>query len=782
MENNVAYCLLAEFDIDQGSTSIHSQLAPTNSEACLGILPALTLLSLLADLMIPEGAHDQHEDWTIFFLNQTPANTIAPPLDSEAPTPFARHRRTYSRLVPHQDHPKPQLLHVLNLVRTKKDDSVPRGALVKALAICSKQPYIHIYKPILLLALEDYFQSGSPSILARLYDAINNMSTSAVPPISRSEKMILRAAPDRKDLFAEKWSHFFFKRQSDDSDAFNPMFHVDMSRNRRSSSNSKAVNSLEEEFEEKLKRTSIGASEQQSLNGPNQSFIGQSLFIYPISLTSTQETMPVDTHYFKTSISYMNVDYKSISLPTRVPLSTFDEEIGDYSIINLIQTFSAHPVPPSPMHPHLHTSGTSTHPIILLFNALITQKRVVFLGYGKPASLVTNFVLAACALVSGGGGVLRGFIERAFPYTCLKDLDNFLIIPGYIAGVTNPRFEDNHGWWDVLFNINTGKVIVSSQIEPVSVLKSNILSSPSSIPNYHSPNSGISSQFKSPSSTIPSSVVMNHSSSSGSASQSTHSNNHNLSSPPSWSKLGMSDSFSSAMSNTSDDGSISTSQRNDNSHRESSDNIFMNEIMALINEHYGEAHIRARFTDLVSSFVRMASRYEEEASAIGCTSIGFSSHPFSDGLLGSGTVFNDESSRVRELSANAFRIEGWQDTATYKNYRHYLKNRAIKDIDVAHQINRLRTARAMHPSEAQMIYQFLAQNTETYDQVVEIVEQLPPHLDGLLPLGFGLIHPHKSVREAAMDFFIKLQTYPAGLNETDRAPLCNKLSSTREII
>lgn len=80
------------------------------------------------------------------------------------------------------------------------------------------------------------------------------------------------------------------------------------------------------------------------------------------------------------------------------------------------------------MHPHLHTSGASTHPIILLFNALITQKRVVFLGYGKPASLVTNFVLAACALVSGGGGVLRGFIERAFPYTCLKDLDNFLMM------------------------------------------------------------------------------------------------------------------------------------------------------------------------------------------------------------------------------------------------------------------------------------------------------------------------------------------------------------------
>ncbi|TIA89440.1 hypothetical protein E3P99_02080 [Wallemia hederae] len=739
MENNVAYCLLAEFDIDQGSTLSQQYPYPTGTDE-----------HLLADLMIPEGAHDQNEDWTIFFLNQTPANTIAPPLDSEAPTPSSKHRRTYSKMLLQEEHAKPQLLYVLNLVRTKKDDTVPRGALVKALAIVSKQPYIHIYKPILLLALEDYFQSGSPSILSRLYDAINNMSTSTVPPISRSEKMILKASPDRKDLFAEKWSHLFFKRQSDDSDAFQPMFDDDLARNRRSSTNSKANNSLEEEFEEKLKRTSIGITDQSD-NGQSQSFF---------------ETMPVDTHYYKTSISYMNVDYKRLSLPTRVPLSTFDEEIGDYSIINLIQTFSAHPVPSAPMHPHLHTSGASTHPIILLFNALITQKRVVFLGYGKPASLVTNFVLAACALVSGGGGVLRGFIERAFPYTCLKDLDNFLMIPGYIAGVTNPRFEDNHAWWDVLFNINTGKVTVSTQIEPVTQLRDNVLSSPSAIPTYQSLSSGVSSQHTSLSTPIPSSVIMNQTASSGSASQSIHSTNHTLSSPPSRSKLGMSDSFSSAMSNTSDDASITASQRNDSSNRESSDSIFMNEIMALINEHYGEAHIRARFTDLVTSFVRMASRYEEEASSNGYTSIGFPSQPFSNGQLGSGTVFNDENSRLRELSANAFRIEGWQDTATYKNYRHdfqqYLKKRAIKDIDVAHQIQRLRTAKGMHPSEAHLIYRSLAQNAETYEQVVEIVEQLPPHLDGSLPLGFGLLHPHTSVREATVDFFVKLQTYPLG--------------------
>jgi len=72
-----------------------------------------------------------------------------------------------------------------------------------------------------------------------------------------------------------------------------------------------------------------------------------------------------------------------------------------------------------PIHPHLHTNGAATPPIIILFNALITEKRVLFLGYGKPAGLVANYVLASCAMASGSGCYLRGFTERAFPYANL---------------------------------------------------------------------------------------------------------------------------------------------------------------------------------------------------------------------------------------------------------------------------------------------------------------------------------------------------------------------------
>lgn len=82
----------------------------------------MLLFRLLANLMLPDGAEKQLEDWTIFFLNQTPFNTIAPVLALEKPDSNERHfDETMDR---------PELLYVLNLVRTKHDKSVRRYALM----------------------------------------------------------------------------------------------------------------------------------------------------------------------------------------------------------------------------------------------------------------------------------------------------------------------------------------------------------------------------------------------------------------------------------------------------------------------------------------------------------------------------------------------------------------------------------------------------------------------------------------------------------------------------
>jgi len=126
-----------------------------------------------------------------------------------------------------------------------------------------------------------------------------------------------------------------------------------------------------------------------------------------------------------------------------------------------------------------------THPIIVLLNGLLTGKRIVFIGYGLPSGEVANFVLAACAIGSGVNGMLRGITERAFPYTDLSKVDNLLNVyhsqnphvlmivsdlvhgsPGYIAGVTNPLFENHPEWWDLLLNVDTGRIRISPQIPP----------------------------------------------------------------------------------------------------------------------------------------------------------------------------------------------------------------------------------------------------------------------------------------------------------------------------
>jgi hypothetical protein len=77
-----------------------------------------------------------------------------------------------------------------------------------------------------------------------------------------------------------------------------------------------------------------------------------------------------------------------------------------------------------------------------------------------------------------------------------------------------------------------------------------------------------------------------------------------------------------------------------------------------------------RFTDYVTRFVRLASRWEEEV--IGSTRLGYPSAPFipegpnGPAQLGSGVVFSDESSATRELAVNGSRIEAWRRTNTYQ--------------------------------------------------------------------------------------------------------------------
>lgn len=127
---------------------------------------------MLAELMLPDQAHVRNQDWTIFFLHKDTSQE-----EEEAELKAERRRRRKRRkdiaeglIEPEEEDENddennpldddsdssddseptgnegPPLIYVLNLVNMKQDKSVKRGAVVKAMAICTRHPFLHIYK------------------------------------------------------------------------------------------------------------------------------------------------------------------------------------------------------------------------------------------------------------------------------------------------------------------------------------------------------------------------------------------------------------------------------------------------------------------------------------------------------------------------------------------------------------------------------------------------------------------------------------------------------------
>jgi hypothetical protein len=160
-ENHVEYILVASFDIDKGPIMEHQYpVAITGDE------------HMLAELMLPDQAHVRNQDWTIFFLHkdtsqeeeeaekkeerqrrrQRKKDKVASSLDhgdETAGTPPGEQEEGSGGENSDDSEPGgegPPLIYVLNLVNTKQDKTAKRGAVVKAMAICTRHPFLHIYK------------------------------------------------------------------------------------------------------------------------------------------------------------------------------------------------------------------------------------------------------------------------------------------------------------------------------------------------------------------------------------------------------------------------------------------------------------------------------------------------------------------------------------------------------------------------------------------------------------------------------------------------------------
>jgi hypothetical protein len=81
--------------------------------------------SLLAEHMLPDGAHDRTDDWTVFYLNQIPALTVDPTLlNGVQPTVEEEGKARVGSEGSRSD--GSGLLYVVSLVRTKKVATVRR--------------------------------------------------------------------------------------------------------------------------------------------------------------------------------------------------------------------------------------------------------------------------------------------------------------------------------------------------------------------------------------------------------------------------------------------------------------------------------------------------------------------------------------------------------------------------------------------------------------------------------------------------------------------------------
>lgn len=673
---------MASFDIDRGPIMEHQYPGAISPDE-----------HMLAELMLPDQTHVRTQDWTMFFLHKD-ANLGE---DELAEREERRERRHANRLAREEalanglpeeeqevdlsedessseedaddDRDGPPLMYVLNLVNTKHDASVKRGAIVKAMAICTRHPFLHIYKPLLLLALEDYFKSPYPETLELLYNAVNEMDLSLMPRLSLLERHIMQAS-DTKDMFVEKFEEIIRHRLAPEANS------------------GKSIESLESP-------TRHGG----------------------------RYAVPRDTHEFESKIVY-----NGIPVPVKVPTALSPETVGDFSIVKLVQIFSApHATQPQPfaLHPHLTTSGAYTHPIIVLINAILTQKRVIFLAHNQPSGEVAEAVLAACALASGG--VLRGFTRFAFPYTDLTKIDELLKVPGFIAGVTNPAFSYHPEWWDLLCDIPSGRIKISPNIEQAAVTEG-------------------AAYFQ----------------------QNGHS---------SLSRESIASDFT-GDSMFMDDISRSIVSR----HGES---IIRAKFRAYVTKF---TRIAAAFEETVygASALSVIAPTEVEESSPNTPNATKTGKTFNQGpnaLKGHGYVWPSDEAKSRELSASASRIEGWRNTRSYYTFISDLASHTVKSnlsptspmsltnilaakpvtpyLDIYHALSRLRTLRLL-PSEAGAIYIALNAYCIDYDSILELLERAPMSEAGLFYVSLGLWHEDRRAREAVAELLDRIKNHAAG--------------------
>ena len=97
-----------------------------------------------------------------------------------------------------------------------------------------------------------------------------------------------------------------------------------------------------------------------------------------------------------------------------------------------------------------------------IYDGILNDQKIIFVGGPTTScSKLSRLIFSTLSMV---GPLAFGFIKRLHPYKNLYDLD-FLKSKNCIYAVTNPIFKTKKNDWDILCEVETGKVAISADYE-----------------------------------------------------------------------------------------------------------------------------------------------------------------------------------------------------------------------------------------------------------------------------------------------------------------------------
>lgn len=372
---NAEYIVTAEFHVDKGPSLIHQY--PNQ-------LPGLHNLIFLPELMVPDQIHKRPEDYTLFLLYKNSSTGEFQYLNDR----FCE-RQPY---------------FMYTIVNNIKDDLVRRGSVIKSLTLITKLPYFKNFKPLLLIALDKYFNNNNIHILQHLHESINAKNFSIHPAgkdISIVKRLLITSILDLP---------------------INDKIYYD------------------EVFRTKL-------LELDNFTNPDL-FIRKDLS-YNSIITFNNMNIPI-------KIPMINIpdnlgDYLN---PTDLNFKS--------NLIHLINS----KLGTNYLNYELTIYGLQTPSIILIINAILTGKRVLLMSYENSSGFIIDFVLSIIKIFSGGG-ILSGLLENynVFPMLDVSKIDFMEQCSSFLAGTINPFFKNNESLWDVLYDLDANEILLSKDLD-----------------------------------------------------------------------------------------------------------------------------------------------------------------------------------------------------------------------------------------------------------------------------------------------------------------------------